>query len=90
MAHRQRAKGKPFKLIISIISKIRNLNLSKLVGFIQPCITKINHYFQFLKKNLVKHKRFFIVLLVFLVCSIITSAAIIPGNHIFEGNLTAQ
>ncbi|ALF53479.1 hypothetical protein ACX27_12540 [Nostoc piscinale CENA21] len=90
MAHRQKAKRKPLKLLLSIISKIQNLNLSKLVRFIQLCVTKINQYFQFIKKYLDKHKRFFIVLLVFLVCSIITSAAILPGNHIFEGNLIAQ
>ncbi|MBE9007325.1 hypothetical protein IQ259_20200 [Fortiea sp. LEGE XX443] len=90
MASRQKAKRKPFKFISAILSNSRSLYLPKLVNFIQLCVNKISQCFKFLKKYLIKHKTSVVVLLVLLLCSVFTFAAILPGNHIFEGNIIAQ
>ncbi|MBD2486992.1 hypothetical protein H6G77_05380 [Aulosira sp. FACHB-615] len=90
MASRQKNKRNSFKFISAIFRKIQRFYLPKLIGFIQLCVNKIRQCWQFLKKYIMTHKRFFPFLLVLLLCIILTFAAILPGNYDFEGNVIAQ
>lgn len=90
MASRQQAKRQPSQLISAILNRIRNWNLSNLVNLIQIFVNKIIQCFQALNKYLIKHKSSIFVLLPLLFFSVIICAAILPANHIFEGNAIVQ
>lgn len=90
MASRQQAKRQPYQLISAILNSIRNWNLSNLVNLIQIFVNKIIQCFQALNKYLIKHKLSIFVLLEILFFSVVTLSAILPANHIFEGNAIVQ
>ncbi|MFM6154940.1 MAG: hypothetical protein ACKPE3_18400, partial [Sphaerospermopsis kisseleviana] len=88
MGYRQ--KGRNNSPHNSRFSKIKNFIITK-SGLIQTKINNIKHnFFQQwpnLKKHLIQQQSSILVMILLLVLCIITIAAIVPGTHIFEGNL---
>ena len=85
MGYRQKGRQKPSHN--SRFSKIKNFIITK-SGLIS---TGFNHNFlqqlPNLKQYLIQQKLSFLVIILLVVLFIITIAAIVPGTHIFEGNL---
>ena len=88
MGYRQ--KGRQKSSHNSRFSKINNFIINK-SGLIQTKFNNINHNFlqrlPNLKQYLIQQKSSFLVIILLVVLCIITIAAIVPGTHIFEGNL---
>ncbi|MBD2254022.1 hypothetical protein [Nostoc parmelioides] len=90
MASRQKARHKSPHFINAILKIISKIDLTKLVGFLRNHTQKIRPYLQKLKPYLPKSKSFILGLLLLSAFSFVTLAAILPGTHIFEGNLIFQ
>lgn len=90
MASRQKARHKSPNFINAILKIINKIDLTKLVGFLRNHTQKIRQYLQKLKPYLPKSKSFILGLLLLSAFSFVTLAAILPGTHIFEGNLIFQ
>ena len=88
MGYRQ--KGRQQSSHNSRFSKIKNFIITK-SGLIQTRFNNINHNFlqqlPNLKQYLIQQKSSFLVIILLVVLCIITIGAIVPGTHIFEGNL---
>lgn len=91
MGYRQ--KGRQKSSHNSRFSKINNFIITK-SGLIQTKFNNINHNFlqqlPNLKQYLIQQKSSILVVILLVVLCIITIAAIVPGTHIFEGNLLFQ
>lgn len=90
MASRHKARQQSRNFINIIRSLISKINLTKLVNFLRVNTKKINQQLPKLKTYLAQRRTFIFGLLSLLAFSVITVAAILPGTHIFEGNLIFQ
>ncbi|WP_414756729.1 hypothetical protein [Anabaena sp. CCY 9910] len=90
MASRQKARQKSPNFINAILKVINKIDLTKLVGFLRNHTQKIRPYLQKLKPYLPKSKSFILGLFLLSAFTFVTLAAILPGTHIFEGNLIFQ
>ena len=88
MGYRQ--KGRQKSSHNSRFSKINNFIINK-SGLIRTKFNNINNNFlqqlPNLKQYLIQQKSSFLVIILLVILCIITIAAIVPGSHIFEGNL---
>ena len=91
MAFRQKVRQKSSQN--SRFSKIKNFIITR-SGLIRTKFNNINHNFlqqlPNLKQYLIQQKSSILVVILLVVLCIITIAAIVPGTHIFEGNLLFQ